>query len=388
MTSRREGRYLIVDDFPASRLGNTRRVSIFLPDSYDLDVNDYPVLYMHDGQNLFDPGRAASGIAWEVDESVDYLVSEGFMEPIIVVGIDNTPDRVFEYTASEDPLYELGGLAADYAHFVVEEVKPWVDAELRTLPDREQTGLAGSSLGSLASLYMLREYPEVFGRIGCLSTSLWWNGHEALGWADAIAAAWLPDTRMWLDVGTAEGDDPDGDGMTSMVADTRDLRDQLLGLSLSFGEDLGYLEGEGDGHNETAWASRLPGALYFLFGTRPFPDIQEIVVRSYSPSVEVGWRVPLGVEANFSEVFTMSYPGWLVDFEELTPEVLSVDEDGYIIGRSEGTGAVSATIEGVGQVAECQVEVVDELPVAGPVALAALVGAIALVGVRVRRRQH
>jgi predicted alpha/beta superfamily hydrolase len=360
VTSRREGRYLIVDAFPASRLDNTRRVSVFLPDSYDVDNNrHYPVLYMHDGQNLFHAEQAASGIAWEVDESVDYLVSEGFMGPIIVVGIDNTPARVPEYTSSVDRALEQGGLATDYAHFVVEEVKPWVDAQLRTLPDRERTGLAGSSLGGLVSLYMLREYPEVFGRVGCLSTSLWWNEREALGWADAIAEAWQPDTRMWLDVGTAEGDDPDGDGMTSMVVEARDLREQLLDLGLSFGEDLGYLEAEGDGHNETAWAGRFPGMLHFLFGTRPFPDIRELMLRSYAPLVEAGQRVPLGLEANFSEAFTMSYPGRLVDFEELTPEVLSVDEHGYLIGRSEGIGAVSATIEGVDQMAECQVEVVN-----------------------------
>ena len=86
MTSRREGRYLVVDDFPASRLGNKRSLSIFLPDSYDLDEDRrYPVLYLHDGQNLFPAEQAASSVAWEVDETVDHLVSEGFMEPIIVV---------------------------------------------------------------------------------------------------------------------------------------------------------------------------------------------------------------------------------------------------------------------------------------------------------------
>jgi predicted alpha/beta superfamily hydrolase len=311
---------------------------------------------MHDGQNLFHPERAAFGVAWEVDESVDYLVSDGSIEPIIVVGIDNTPARIHEYTASEDPNYGGGG-AADYARFIVEEVKPWVDAQLRTLPDREQTGLAGSSLGGLASLYMLREYPEVFGRVGCVSTSLWWNDREALVWADAIAEDWQPATCMWLDVGTAEGDDPDGDGMTSTVADTRDLRDQLLDLGLSFGEDLGYLEREGDEHNETAWAGRLPAMLHFLFGNRPLPEVQEITLRAYAPAVEVGQRVPLAVEASFSGVFTMTYPARLVDFEALSPQVLNVDEEGYITGRSVGTGAVTASVEGVNQVAECQVEV-------------------------------
>ncbi len=176
----RHGTLQLVEKFTSPQLGNERTLRIYLPPSYGSDTKRrYPVLYMHDGQNLFDPKTASFGTEWNIDEVIDRLLRDGEMDEVIVVGIDNNSDRVAEYTPCCDPKHGGGKLKA-YADFVAKTVKPWVDKQYRTKPGRQHTAVMGSSLGGLASIGIAQRYPQVFSMAGGFSSSFWWNNKDAL----------------------------------------------------------------------------------------------------------------------------------------------------------------------------------------------------------------
>jgi len=257
-------------DFRSEHLDNRRTIIVYLPPGYDEDPGHrYPVLYMHDGQNLFDAGSSFIGVEWGVDETIMRMVETEQVEPLIVVGIYNTSGRVFEYTPASDSSRGGGG-AELYAMFLIEELKPFIDAEYRTLPDREHTGVMGSSLGGLVSLYLGWKHSDVFTRIGAMSTSYLWAGSWILGMLDGQERP--SRTRVWIDMGTAEDQaDRDRDGVTDIIAAHRRARDILMEKGFEFGRDLAYVEDQGAVHNERAWAARFPKALAFLFPRAPKP---------------------------------------------------------------------------------------------------------------------
>ena len=146
---------------------------VYLPPGYVEDTGrTYPVLYMHDGQNLFDPATAFGGNEWRLDDTAEELIERGAIEPLIIVGIYNTGEqRIHEYTPTTDP--KLGGGKADlYGKMLVEEVKPFIEKTYRTLPGPENTGMGGSSLGGLVTLHLGIQYPQVFGKLAVLSPSV------------------------------------------------------------------------------------------------------------------------------------------------------------------------------------------------------------------------
>jgi predicted alpha/beta superfamily hydrolase len=245
-------------DFRSALLGTTRRVWVYLPPQYPREPERrFPVLYLQDGQNVFDGATAfLAGKEWEVDETVERLAREGRIEPLIVVAVDNGGERrVVEYTPTRSARAPDGGGADLYGRMLVEELKPWVDRTYRTRPGREHTGIGGSSLGGLVSLYVGLGHPDVFGRVAALSTSAWWDERFIVRFVDALPAR--PDTRVWTDIGTSEG--------SAAVRDARALRDALVRKGWREGVDLRYLEAERAPHDETAWAKRMPAVLEFLF---------------------------------------------------------------------------------------------------------------------------
>ncbi|MFH1502106.1 MAG: alpha/beta hydrolase-fold protein [Candidatus Eisenbacteria bacterium] len=253
--------------FPATKLGNSRDVLVYLPPGYDAEPDRrYPVLYMHDGQNLFDAATSFIGVEWSVDETVTRMVEAGQIRPLIVVGIENTSDRAYEYTPAPDRARGGGG-ASLYADFILNDLKPFIDRTYRTLPDRENTGVAGSSLGGIASLYLAWAHPNVFSRVAAMSTSY--------GWADSHILSFVaerkppPGVRVWIDMGTAEDrSDRDGDGVPDIIKLHRRMRDILMEEGLPIPGRLKYVEDEGAVHNERAWSARFPRALQFLFPAR------------------------------------------------------------------------------------------------------------------------
>ncbi len=246
--------------FRSRFLEPVRTLVVYVPPGYEHNPQKhYPVLYMHDGQNLFDPATAFGGNEWRLDDTAEELIERGAIEPLIIVGIYNTGEqRINEYTPTPDA--KLGGGKADlYGRMLVEEVKPFIEKTYRTVRGAENTGLGGSSLGGLVTLHLGLKYPNVFGKLAVLSPSVWWDNKVILREIEQLPAK--PPLKIWLDMGTAEG------GMS--LEDTEMLRDAMRAKGWSVGNDLAYSEIEGATHSEKSWAERVGPFLQFLFPALP-----------------------------------------------------------------------------------------------------------------------
>lgn len=243
--------------FRSQILENTRNIIVYLPPGYSTEPEmHYPVLYMQDGQNLFDKATAFGGVEWGLDETAQRLIIEDRIEPLIIVGIYNTGEhRIEEYTPTRDARLKKGGDADRYGRFLVEELKPFIDERYRTLTDPDHTGLGGSSLGGLVSLYVGLKHPSIFGRLMIMSPSAWWDQAMILKFISSLKAK--SSTRIWLDIGTLEGK------FTPHYV--RTLRDKLVRAGWRLTDDLHFLEVENGEHNEKAWGARVGQALEFLF---------------------------------------------------------------------------------------------------------------------------
>jgi predicted alpha/beta superfamily hydrolase len=245
------------EDFVSRLVEEHHDLVVYLPPMYESEgERRFPVLYMQDGQNLFDPETSfIKGEYWRMGETADALVAAGAIEPLIIVGIYNAgAKRVDEYTPVEDK--RLGGGHADaYGRMLVEELKPFIEARYRTLPGAEHCGMGGSSLGGLVTLYLGLRYPTVFSRLAVMSPSVWWRNRTILTTIAALEQK--PNLRIWLDIGSKES--------ARAVPDARALRNGLISKGWQLGKDLAYFEAEGEEHRESAWAQRAGPMLTFLF---------------------------------------------------------------------------------------------------------------------------
>jgi predicted alpha/beta superfamily hydrolase len=238
-------------------LPEERVISVYLPPQYAAEPGRrFPVFYLHDGQNLFDPTTSyIPGRTWRAGSTADKVNRAGTAEPVILVGIANTGlRRMAEYTPTRDP--RMGGGEGElYGRLLIEELKPLIDRAYRTLPAADSTALGGSSLGGLISLYLGFTHPEVFGRLAILSPSIWWDQRSILRVVSRTHPR--PNLRIWLDIGTAEG--------ARHVRDTEKLDQILLDRGWRHGVDLACSTIDGGVHDEDAWAKRFDQVLNFLF---------------------------------------------------------------------------------------------------------------------------
>ncbi len=259
------GRIQTHAQFHSRFLSQDRDILVYLPPDYERNRHArYPVLYLHDGQNLFDGATSfIAGQEWRVDETAQQLIESGKIQPLIVVGIYNVGEqRMAEYTPTRDKQGRGGGADA-YGRMLVEELKPFIDKTYRTRRDAANTGLGGSSLGGLVSLYLGLKYPRVFGKLAIVSPSAWWDEQAIIRQARGLR--FKPRLRIWLDMGTHEGRQED---WQQNVEDARLLRDALLADGWQLSRDLQYVEAEGAEHNEAAWAARVGDMLQFLYPPR------------------------------------------------------------------------------------------------------------------------
>lgn len=255
----------------AARSVAPRHVDVWCPPGYAAHGDTrYPVIYMHDGQNLFDPAWATYGMDWGVDEAIARLMRDAGLPGAIVVGIWCSSERRRDYMPQK-PLMapgaqamraafvaEAGGdsMSDDYLFGLTQELKPFIDATYRTLPDPRHTFVMGSSMGGLISLYAVVEYPSLFGGAGCLSTH-WPIGGDRL--VDGLGAALPPpgNHRLYFDFGTASLD-------AAYEPFQRRMDDHLRAAGYQSGADWLTMKFDGAEHNESAWRARVDIPLAFL----------------------------------------------------------------------------------------------------------------------------
>ncbi|MEO1015490.1 MAG: alpha/beta hydrolase-fold protein [Pseudomonadota bacterium] len=279
------GEVRLVEDFPSEHI-TPRNVFIWTPPGYETSEEPHQVLYMADGQNLFDPRYSHQGVEWNLDETLSALIAAGDAPPTIVVGVWSTADRFRDYAPphvagrfdlSEDARYQGALSGAAYLDFLTTELKPFIDRAYRTRPERSATFHMGASMGGLVSLYAATHGSDVFGGAGCLSTHWPLTLDETQmadfdGWGAPLAAAFaadlraaLPspgDTRLWFDHGS--------EGLDAAYAPYQTVIDETL-------RALGFEEGRswrtriypGAGHSEGDWAARLEDPLRFLLSPAP-----------------------------------------------------------------------------------------------------------------------
>ena len=246
-----ENVHIVSDAFNMPQLDRNRRIWIYLPPGYEESQKNYPVIYMHDGQNLFDTQTAFMG-EWEVDETLNDLASRGYNVPI-VVGIDNGGNhRANEYLPYFFEPLNAGGEGDEYMVFIVETLKPYIDNEYRTLPGRESTGIAGSSFGGVISFYGALKYQDVFSKCAPFSPAYWAN-HETL-LADLAETGLQHDVRFYQNAGENEGD--------QYIQPMHQMEEALN--NEGFNNTISTVIA-GGGHNEATWAGDFENAYLWLF---------------------------------------------------------------------------------------------------------------------------
>jgi len=256
----------------ASAHALARPVWVWLPPGYDSEgarpALRYPVLYLLDGQNMFDGSSA--GAEWMVDETAQRLVLAGQVQPMIVVAVPSGPDRIDELTPTAGRMdgARRGGGGPAFARYLLDELKPAIDRRFRTRPEAASTAIGGSSLGGLFALWVALHHAERIGAALVVSPSVWWDDgfaeRDVRGWR---AQAGIQRPRLWLDIGGQEGE--------GAVAGVQRLRDTLQARGWMPGTHLAYLEAPDARHDELSWAARVEGMLKFLYNDSPHEPTPE-----------------------------------------------------------------------------------------------------------------
>ncbi len=270
------GTVKVLPGLESPQLGNRRDVLAYLPPSYERNPRRrYPVLYMHDGQNLFDAATSFCG-EWHVDETLEEASLAGL--EAIVIGIPNAgAERLDEYGPFQD-LRHGGGRGDLYLDFLVHTLRPRVDLDFRTLRRREYTGIAGSSMGALISLYAFFRHPRVFGFVGAMSPAFWFAQRAVF---EVVRASPYVPGRIYLDVGTHEG--------ANTLRDARAMHALLHAKGYDVEHEMRYVEEVGARHTESAWAGRLRGALEFLLPS-PIRPMDEFPLSAIRLRQALGWQ--------------------------------------------------------------------------------------------------
>jgi predicted alpha/beta superfamily hydrolase len=251
---------LTIEAFPSRALRCTRKIRILLPDGYqETATRRYPVLYAHDGQNLFADSESFSGQAWHLDHILGDLINSGQIEPLILVAIDHAGSGRLAEFAHQDRIHEDQTITARgslYEEFLAVELKPHVDRLFLTRPEARANALMGSSMGGLVSLNIGLRRSHLFGAVAALSPSCWWNPARLKSDLRRDQHA-LTRLKIWLDIGGREG--RFGDEVEEIAAD--------IALLSENDEDMFryYLDPVAD-HSESAWRNRVHLPLKFLFG--------------------------------------------------------------------------------------------------------------------------
>eukprot|EP00050_Salpingoeca_kvevrii_P018058 m.70377 g.70377 ORF g.70377 m.70377 type:complete len:483 (+) comp7876_c0_seq1:1570-3018(+) len=261
------GKYVtIAKNVYSQSFDNYRDIVCYLPPSYDENpCKTYPTLIMHDGNNLFNASTAFGHVAWQCQDTLDHLIGAEVMDEIVVVGVDNTAARMEEYTYSKDAEYG-GGRGDEYLDFLENTVIPLAQAKLRVRTDRANLGILGSSLGGLISCYAGCTRPQVYSRIGCMSSSFWWNNQDFNSTIIPKCAAKNGESFFYLDSGNSGSPTDCGSEDADDCVETQTIVRDLVARGLTFGSSVFYYLDPGAQHSEYYWGHRFNQPMLALYG--------------------------------------------------------------------------------------------------------------------------
>ncbi|MBA9086298.1 putative alpha/beta superfamily hydrolase [Fontibacillus solani] len=295
-----------------------RTIYIYLPANYQNSDKRYPVVYMHDGQNVFDASTSGYGKEWQVDEVLDKLGLEHTMKEVIVAAVAHgEADRALEYVPFTDPMIPSDGLIAEeFTKYFIDQIIPYVDSKYRTIPDRDNRMIMGSSFGGIQAFWMGYHHPEIFSAIGAVSPSTWVDNHRIFREMEKTTTE-HPDVRIWLDMGGTEG----------MKIDP--LVDTLIAQGFKYGEDLFFLMDKEGEHDELSWSKRVHNPLLMFGGDDPKQAVS-LEVNDYMTSSLVGdglTRINPVVTMDNGMSYTVSQ---LATYKVMNPENGQVDSKGNV----------------------------------------------------------
>lgn len=360
------GRLITHKGFTNSYQLLNRDIKVYLPLGYDPSSDaTYPVVYMHDGQNLFFAGGPFG--SWHVETAYDGLIAKDLIDPLIIVGINNTNDRIPEYTPTLDANYAGSGKGESYVNFIINDLIPFINSNYKTKTGPENTAIIGSSLGGLISLYASWNHPDVFGKAGCLSSSLWWDNNNLLNQVLAYTGS-KKSVKYWIDCGTAEGNDgddqdadTDNDGRTYMIEDSRTLAYKLSLIGWEDNVDLCYKEDVGAAHSEAAWSGRIDDVLYYFF-RKSAPALTGVETRLFSNKIGLTGitKTYASADLHYENDFSITQVATNITIADSTVATVDNTLYGKIAPLKVGITKVSASFGGFDS--EADFEVVADLP--------------------------
>jgi predicted alpha/beta superfamily hydrolase len=263
-------RLVTIDRLPFPQLDTSRRIRVLLPETYSQSEKRYPVIYFHDGQNAFFDQDAKYGTSWRVQDELAKLYRDNESMEFILVAIDNSPlfdfngrfneyspwkmDDSFQLPSRDKGIYQLGGHGAAYAEFVAHDVRYYIESHFRTLNDRSNRLVMGSSMGGLISLYIAMQYNDIFGSSGVFSPAFWFNKPACLQWLKGIELS--QPLKLYMDVGTNETSDEAREDFNQIYVDDTKVVARLVERMDNV--SLNCQVFQGDIHNERAWQRRFP----------------------------------------------------------------------------------------------------------------------------------
>ena len=320
----------IIENFHSEVLNNTRKIRIYLPPSYRSKKNKhYPVLYVHDGQNVFHAAESFSGESWNLHQTAEKLIKKNLIEEIVIVAADNMgEERLSEY-AHQDGFYKGDRVKAQgfkYEKFLIQELMPFIKENYRIKKGAENTALMGSSMGGLVTFNIGLRRTDLFSKLAVMSPSFWWGKSSPLEKINSYNYQNL-NSKIWLDTGDAEG---------KFMSFTEAVISRLKYLKQSLNMDLLYYQVPGAVHSETAWAARVHCPLLYFYGEPG--KLKKIKLLGKNKLDLQSSKERINPVLTFENNFKMT--ALRGEFKSLRPELLKINENGFLKPLKQGRAVI------------------------------------------------
>jgi predicted alpha/beta superfamily hydrolase len=326
----------IIENFYSEILNNLRNIRIYLPPSYLIQKHKhYPVLYVHDGQNVFEGKKSYSGESWNLHQMTDQLIKENMIEEIIIVAVDNMEEERLSEYAHQDGFFKgekIKGRGFDYEKFLIRELMPYIAEEYRIKEGPGNTGLMGSSMGGLVTFNIGLRRTDLFSKLAVMSPSLWWGKSSPLEKINSYDYQNL-NSQIWLDTGEAEG---------KFMSFTEDVISELKYLKNNLKLDLTYYQVPDAIHSETAWAARVHCPLLYFYGETG--EVKEVELTGSDEITLKDAKERINPVLTFNSTFKMT--ALKGKFKSLKPEVLKINENGVLTPRKTGSAEIEFNYSG------------------------------------------